>query len=633
MKTRAPFGAWESPITPDTMAKAGARLGSPRIEADGSFTWSESRPGEGGRVTVLRSRRSSGSAPVEELVPAPFSVRTRVHEYGGRAHAIDGETIFFVSQADQRLHRVEAGRAPEPVTDGAVRIAEPLVDARRGRVVSVTERPRDGAEPEAAIGALDLATGRIEALASGHDFFSSPVLSPQGDRLAYLAWDHPVMPWDGARLYLQPLSREGACEGPPRPIPPERGALGAAIQPAFGADGTLHACVEAGDRFALHRVEEERLVSLGAAPDLELGAAIWSLGTRLFAFADEGSVVGVACGQGRSQLVRVDLATGALARLPTPHAMIGELDCRGRDLLYTVGWAGQGTKLVHLDLETGRFEVVRDALAGAIEPEDTSEPEDVAFPTSDGDTAYGFFYPPRNARFEGPEGEAPPLVVVAHGGPTGCASPTPQLSIQFWTTRGFAVLDVNYRGSTTFGRAYREKLRGRWGVVDVDDCIAGAKHLAAAGRVDPKRAIVRGSSAGGYTVLRVVTKDGFFRAAACLYGPSDPRALAAATHKFESRYDRFLFGEGEAYERALDERCPLRDADRIETPIIFFQGLEDPAVPPDQTRRMFEALVARGVTTELHAYEGEGHGFRKAETIRDVWTRELAFYRRVLALG
>lgn len=621
----APFGTWDSPISPELMTRAGVRISAPDISEQGDWTWVEGRPLERGRNVVVRRSADGQTADVS---PEDRSVRTRVHEYGGRAYLGVGAALYFVDFMSQRLCRSEGGVVAE-LTDGTVRLADFVHDRAHARLFAVAERAVDGGQPENALAAVDLASSRVDLVVRGHDFFAAPALSPDGRRLAFLAWDHPHMPWDAATLYVADIAADGSV-GAPRAL--AGGPSGSAFQPSFDAEGSLYACVEVEDRWTLFRFEGERAVPLGKSAEWEVGTPLWNLGTRVYGFTSTGTAIAIAYGGGFAKLIEIDLKTGSASVVCDEYAMIGELACRGKDVLFTIGWAGSATRLVHYDVASKTTQTLRYAFEGAIEDADVSSAEPVSFETTGGDTAHGFFYAPRNSRYQPPAGSKPPLMVLAHGGPTGCANPTLQLSVQFWTTRGFAVLDVNYRGSTTFGRAYREKLRGRWGEVDAEDCAAGARFLAESGRVDPDRVIIRGQSAGGYTVLRVLTEQNVFRAAACLYGPADPRALVHDSHKFESHYDRYLFGSGDGYERALDERAPIHAADRIQAPVIFFQGMEDKAVPPQQTQRMYEALTARGIATEYHGYEGEQHGFRKAETIRDVWTKELAFYRRVLAL-
>jgi dienelactone hydrolase len=626
MSTERPFGTWSSPITPALMARGGTRLAFPDVLADGTLSWIESRPADGGRSVPVQ--RAPGAQPHDAL-DAPHSVRTRVHEYGGRAHLALPDALYFVAAKGGGLFRRAAdGQASAIGEPSGFRLAELVSDPDRDRLLCVGEQEREGGEPENGIVAVSLADGRVEWLARGHDFYAAPARSPSGAQLAFLAWDHPTMAWDAAALYLAELSRDGSVISTRHVA---GGPTGAAFQPTWSPRGELYFALEDGERWTLHRLADgraERVCDAG----VELGAPLWNLGTRLFAFSDARTVIATGLWQGRSRVVRIDTETGGCETITDELPHVGELACGASTALALCGWAGGGSRLVAIEPRSGALSVVRDVLEGVLDAAFVSKPEAISYPTSRGDIAYANLYRPRSPDFHAPAGSRPPVVVLAHGGPTGCANTETQLSIQFWTTRGFAVLDVNYRGSTGFGRTYREKLRGEWGVLDVDDCVAGVRHLAGLGEIDPARAIIRGGSAGGYTVLQALTDHDVFRAAACHYGPSDPRTFVSETHKFEKHYEKYLFGEGEACARALEERAPIRKVEHIRAPVIFFQGLEDPAVVPSQTSRVHEALKQRGVETEYHGYAGEQHGFRKAATIEDVWEKELAFYKRVLAL-
>jgi dipeptidyl aminopeptidase/acylaminoacyl peptidase len=625
METK-PYGTWDSSITPELMAKGGTRLAFPDVLEGGELSWLEGRPTEGGRYVPVRTTQPD--------VPAPFSARTRVNEYGGRVHLAIGDATWFVDAKSGTLMKWQGGAAEAVGGASGFRLADFAALPDEQRLVAVGEQAREGAEPENGLVSISLADGAVRWIARGHDFYAAPAISSDGKQVAFLAWDHPHMAWDAATLYLADLGTDGSLSEP-RAIC--GGPEGSAFQPTWSPSGELFCALEAGERWSLHRVRNGR-AELVADAGIELGAPLWNLGTRLFAFVDARTVVGTGLWDGSSRVVRIDVDSGAVETLTTELRHVGELAARGDKALLLCGWAGGGTRLVELDLTTRSTRVVKNALEGVIDPADLSTPEAVSYPTSGGATAHANFYPPKNSRFIGPDGARPPVVVVVHGGPTGCANNDLVLSIQFFTTRGFAVLDVNYRGSTGFGRSYREALRGRWGELDVDDCVAGVRWLAERDRIDPERAIIRGGSAGGYTVLQALSDHDVFRAAACHYGVSDPASLSVDTHKYEKHYDVYLFGPthgedgGAARARAFEARTPIRKVDRIRAPVIFFQGLEDPAVTPAQTEGIYLALRARGVDTEYCGYAGEQHGFRKAETIVDVWSRELAFYRRVLSL-
>lgn len=644
-KTSAPYGSWESPITPDMLSRR--RLSCPTFVDPDAIAWLESRPSEGGRSTVVL-RGADGAE--RDLVPAPFNARTRVHEYGGLPFVFlpDAHTarssLIFSNDADAALYRVDdvlgAPTAPTLLTPrselqgGKVRIAEPIWDRGRNRLIAIGEVHTKSKYPENGVVTVDLATGAIDWLVQGHDFFSSLALSPDGRELAFLTWDHPNMPWDAAVLRTADLADDGSLK---RTRAIAGGPNGSAFQPTYAPNGELYFVLETKDfAWSIHRRRTGNVELVHGSHD-EWAAPLWNLGTTTFGFVSKSKLVAAVMSNGRGYLTELDVSkVQAKAPVGRDYGHIGQLQARpGRGAIFTTGWAGSGTGLVVAPME-GEPTPVVDVFASLFEGDekvlsrdDVSTAEFVSFHTTDGDVAHGWFYPPRSSRFEAPEGSGPPpLMVLAHGGPTGCASPTMSLAIQQFTTRGFAVLDVNYRGSTGFGRAYREKLRGRWGDADVDDCVKGALALADAGKVDRKRLFIRGGSAGGYVVLMAVCKyPDVFAGATCLYGISDPRSCGADTHKFESQYERYLFGATpEAREAAFAARTPLDVVDRIKTPVVFFHGREDKAVPLSQTERLYASLKQRGVRTECHVYDGEQHGFRKAETLKDVATRELAFH-------
>jgi len=624
------------------MSRGGARYAFPTLHARGAV-WVESRPWEAARSVIVLHQETT-----RDLIPAPFSARSKVHEYGGLPYVLTGDTLFFIEQKDGRVYRTSLeGREPTPVTQASpFRLGELILDTSRDRLLAVGELHSEGAQPENGIVSISLQTGEIAWLVRGFDFCASPALSPDQKALAFLTWNLPQLPWDAASMHIAMLNEYGAIE-----VSSEiaGGETGAAFQPTWSPTGDLIFALEraVGDDAAwnLHRVkhasdlrmrgEVERLfVSMD-----EWGAPLWNLGTQLFAFVDAETVIGTPMREGVSRLVRVKLGEETSYEvLEEDMTHVGHFAASGDALLLSYGWAGQGNRIELRSLLDGTKRTLASALSPLFEgPNPTLREGDIPLAErvqflSDGAPVHAFFYAPKSASVSG-SGALPPLLVIAHGGPTGVTSPIPSMTILQFTTRGFAVLDVNYRGSTGFGRAYRERLRHAWGEVDVDDCVAGAQAMAALGKVDGTRMLIRGGSAGGYTLLMALLRHpGVFSAATCLYGVSDPRSLTDDTHKFESGYASTLFGDGEVREKAFRERSPILQADAITTPVLFLQGREDKVVTPDQSVRMHAALQARGIPTEIAVYEGEGHGFRQAATLRDVFQRELAFYARVFAM-
>ena len=621
MKTR-PFGTWRSSITADAIVAETIRLASVSLDA-GRIGWLEGRPGESGRSVLVRT---DDAGRATDVTPPPFNVRSRVHEYGGGAYAVSGERVWFSNFEDGRIYAQTGAGTPAPLTGaGPARFADLTVDPKRRRLLAVRETHRDGAPPLNDLVAISLDEGAVRTLASGHDFFAAPAPSPDGRQLAWLAWDQPDMPWDAAALWLADLDADGA---PGTPIRIAGGSGSAAFQPAWAPDSALWCVVDPDGWWNLHRWHDGELRCMHRA-ESEFGKPLWQLGTTTFGFDGRGSVVCTWRDDGAWRLGRL-APDGSMTPIPLPWTSIDSLVVGGSTAAFIGGAPDRSAAVVSLDLDSGESHVHRTSSALSIEDGMLSRPVALTFPTGgSAEIAHGFYYPPRNASYRAPAGEAPPLVVMSHGGPTGCTSDTLSPATQFWTSRGFAVLDVDYRGSTGYGRAYRERLYGGWGVVDVEDCVAGALHLAETGRADRKRLAIRGGSAGGYTTLAALTFHDVFGAGASYYGICDLEVLAADTHKFEARYLDRLVGQWPADRDVYRARSPLHHASRLGCPIIFFQGLDDRVVPPNQAELMVDALDRQGLPVACLMFEGEGHGFRSADTIRRCLEAELVFYGRV----
>jgi dipeptidyl aminopeptidase/acylaminoacyl peptidase len=633
----APYGTWRSPVTPALITGTQVGLAGPWLDGGGVAYWTESRPLEGGRVTLVR-RQPDGR--VEEVTPAPFNLRTRVHEYGGRAYAALGGVVVVVEFRDQRLHRVGLG-APVPLTpeSGALlRYAEPVLDLPRRRALAVREDHRGGGEPRNELVAVPLEGdgGGGEphegvVLDGAHDFVAYPRPSPDGRLLAWIAWDHPDMPWDGTTLWVAELDARGLPAGPPRLV--AGGREESVVQPEWSPDGTLHFLSDRdGGWWNLHRWRGGRAEPV-CPMEAELGGPLWQLGARWYELLDDATAVGVVARPGGAELARIDLRAGTAAPLPLPFVEYAGLSAAGGRLLVQALAADAPGTLLLLDPATGRREALATTGELPVAASAFARPEPVSFPSADGRTAHALFYAPSSPDHAAPAGELPPLVVRSHGGPTGRASPALNLQVQYWTSRGFAVVDVDYGGSTGYGRAYRRLLDGAWGIVDVEDCVAAARHLVATGRADPARVAIRGGSAGGYTTLCALTFHGHaFAAGASSYGVGDLETLARDTHKFESRYLDRLVGPWPEAAATYRARSPLHHVDRLARPVIFLQGLDDKVVPPNQAEQMVAALRAKGLPVAYLAFAGEGHGFRRAETIEAALEAERAFLCRVLGI-
>lgn len=617
---RAPYGSWKSPITSDLIVAKSIGLSEVRLDG-GDVYWVESRPEEAGRNVVVRNG--------EDVTPAPFNVRTRVHEYGGGAWTVDDGVLYFSHNADQRLYRLIPGGSPVAFApEGAWRYADGIIDRKRRFWIGVREDHSGAGEAVNTIVAIALegepSSGRV--LASGHDFFSSPHLAPDGRSLAYLAWDHPRMPWQGTTLYTVALAEDGTAS---EPVAIAGGEKESIFQPEWTPDGS--AIIFVSDRtgwWNLYRYSIATRETTPLAPmDAEFGVPQWVFGLSTYAFAGPDRLVCSYISDGLAHLATLDLATKRLDPIELPFTDITSIRAWGDTVVFRAGSPTAPSSIVRLDLGTRKIETLKQSTATdpAISKYFTAV-QPIEFPSAGKRTAYGLFYPAFNPDYDAPESEKPPLLVKCHGGPTSAASSTLDLRIQYWTSRGISVLDVNYGGSTGYGRAYREVLDGAWGIVDVEDSVHGARHLAEQGLVDGARSVITGGSAGGYTVLAALTFHDYFRGGASYYGVSDLAALARDTHKFESRYLDSLIGPYPERADLYRERSPIFHVDRLSAPVIFFQGDEDMAVPPSQAESMVEALRQKGVPVGYLLFSGEQHGFRQGANIKRALDAELYFY-------
>jgi dipeptidyl aminopeptidase/acylaminoacyl peptidase len=628
MPSVAPYGSWRSPIGPAVVAAGGRRLAAPALAADGAVWWAEGRPAEGGRVVLMR--RPEGGEP-EEVTPRDTNVRTRVHEYGGGAWVLGAEDlVLFTDFADQRLYRQRLGAepvaiTPEPETAAGLRYADFRLTPDGLTVVCVREVHGEG-EAENQIIALPLdGSAKPSVLASGRDFYSFPRVSPDGAWLAWTCWDHPNMPWDGTELWLAPL--EDTADAALVAGGPEESVF----QPEWDGEGRLHFVSDRDGWWNLYRDEGETLTQL-TGEEAELGHAQWLFGGSTYAFLDDGSIAVVHCERGEERLFLLDREAELLRDLELPYTSFGfpSLSARGTAVAFAAASPARETAVVVYDIASGALETVREASEESIEDAYIPIPRAIEFPTTSGETAHGFYYPPTNAEFEAPQGELPPLIVQSHGGPTSHTTPALDREFLFWTSRGIGVVDVNYRGSSGYGRPYRQRLRGGWGVLDTEDCIAATRHLAASGEADGERLAIRGGSAGGYATLCALVFHDDFATGASYYGVADTETLATDTHKFESRYLDSLIGPYPEQKGLYYERSPIHFVERLRVPVILFQGLDDEVVPPSQAETMVAALERNGVAHAYLAFAGEAHGFRRSETEIRCLEAELYFYGRIL---
>ena len=624
----APYGSWKSPITSSMMASETITLRQAALDGKNIY-WSEMRQTEGGHYVIVR-RTPDGRTT--DVTPPSFNARTRVHEYGGGDFTVANGAVYFSNFADQRLYRQTPGDQPQPLTPEAeFRYADGILDFRRGQIVCVREDHtfRDH-EPANTIVSIDLEQGgNGRVLVSGNDFYSSPRLSPDGSRLAWLTWNHPSMPWDSAELWIGEIEADGSLGQVTRIT---GGADESIFQPQWSPDGVLHFVSDRTGWWNLYRWRGGRVEPL-TQMEAEFGRPQWRFGLSTYAFESANCIICTYVKQGIWNLASLNTDTGQLDPIETPYTEMGSLCAGPGRALFFAGSPTQGEAVVHLDLATRQTRVLRRGSEVTIDEGYISLPQTIEFPTEHGLTAHAFFYPPKNRDYVGPPGERPPLVVMSHGGPTGTARSILDLEIQYWCSRGIAVLDVNYGGSTGYGRAYRQRLEGQWGIVDVADCVNGARYLVKRGEVDGNRLIIRGGSAGGYTTLCALTFHDVFKAGASFCGISDLEAMTKETHKFESHYLEGLIGPYPERRDLYQERSPIHFAGRLSRPVIFFQGLEDKVVLPNQSELMVEALRAKGLPVAYVAFEGEQHGFRRAENIKYMLDAELYFYSRILGFA
>ncbi len=622
-RRRASYGSWKSPISSDIISSGVVRFDSEIAVSSDQLYWIEMRPASAGRYVIVRWRDGTRS----DVTPGSFNARTRVHEYGGGAFLVDGDTVYFSNFADQRLYRQDPQSDPTPITpEGKLRFADGVIDHKRRRIVSVCEdHSLTESKPVNSIITIDLKDGGIKSLVRGNDFYSSPRVSPDGTQIAWLTWDLPHMPWDFTELWLASIASDGT-------LVHSRKIAGSAedsiCQPRFAPDGTLHFVSERTGWWNLYRWRNEKaepIAKMGA----EFASPAWTFGTSDYAFESNDRIVCAYTRSGRSFFAIIDTRSLQMDAVDLPYTSIGSVQATPGHAIFLAASPTTPSSVLRLDLSSGKTEVLRRSTEAEIDAGYLSTPEDIEFPTEDALTSHAFYYPPKNKDFAAPDGERPPLLIFSHGGPTSSTSSGFNLSIQYWTSRGFAVADVNYGGSTGYGRDYRRRLDGRWGIIDVDDCANCARYLIREGKADANRVAIRGGSAGGYTTLAALTFRDLFKAGASYYGVSDLEALEKDTHKFESRYLERLVGPYPERRDLFIERSPIYHVDRLSCPVIFLQGDEDKVVPPSQAELMVEALRKKKLPVAYILFQGEQHGFRQSKNIKRALEAEFYFYSRI----
>lgn len=626
IQTTSPYGSWTSPITADMIISNTKQYIQYQLVGEMVY-WLEGRPMENGRQVIVQHHLPTGKQ--KDLTPSQINVRTRVHEYGGGHFKVYNDAVYFSNFSDQRLYQLmlETGALTPVTPELSYRYADGAFSAQ----LAVYVREDHTADGEPVNTLVSLALDGADAgtvLASGHDFYASPTFNVDGTKLAWLAWSHPNMPWDGTELWCADV-----VNGTLQNAHCVAGGLEESIyQPLWGADGKLYFVSDRNNWWNIYCLHDGTIVPV-LEMEAEFGVPQWVFGSATMVWETAVTLLTRYTQNGLWHLGRLNVQTGAFETIPLPEITnISTMPnlCHNGQTVLMVGSPNRTSHLVTVDLQTHQIKPITDDGAPSVDTTYISAPQPIEFPTSQERTAYALYYPPTNPDIVPPTDEKPPLRVLIHGGPTGSAKTSLQMGIQYWTSRGFAVVDVNYGGSTGYGRAYRQRLNKQWGIVDVEDCIQCAHYLASQGWVDPQKLTIEGGSAGGYTVLCALTFHNQFSAGASYFGISDLEALAQETHKFESRYVDSLIGKYPEEKEIYQQRSPINFVDQISTPLILLQGLEDKVVPPNQSEMMFEAVKAKGIPVAYVPFEGEQHGFRQAKNIKRSLEAELYFYSQVL---
>ncbi len=649
--TPLPYGCWPSPITAELVAGAATSLSEPRLDGDTAY-WLERRPQEQGRTVLMRCR-VDGTA--EEVTGPSINLRSRANEYGGGSYAVDNDVIYYCDNADQRIYRQRANEAPQAITPTTTP-ARPQADSWRyadltpdpthqqliavfedHSAVSVDGETGTAQEPQHSLIAIDLSDSQFtqHVLASGDDFYSSPVLSDDGNQLAWLSWNHPNLPWDHTHLWQARFDAHGQLQDAELIAGQEPESI---FQPGWSPSGALYFVSDRSNWWNLYRVQQGGIEAV-CPMDAEFGLPQWVFGMRTWGFANHENgvnateIIALYSQNGLWQATRICLNSGERSALKLSHTQYNGIAVHGNQILSIAASARQSWVCSRYQLDTQQQHILNSVTPLGFDSETLSIPESLEYPSEECRDSHALYYRPTNPQVSTTKGELPPLLVKTHGGPTAATGSALDLSIQYWTSRGFAVLDINYGGSTGYGRAYRQRLYGQWGEVDVDDCVNGALWLVQQGEVDKHKLAIRGSSAGGYTTLAALTFRNVFKAGASYYGIGDLEALVRDTHKFEARYLDQLIGPYPQRQSLYQQRSPIHSVDQLSAPVIFFQGLKDKVVPPQQAEAMVAALQAKQLDVEYLSFADEGHGFRQADTLVQCLEAELAFYIKQFGLA
>jgi len=627
-KTPKAYGSWPSAISAELITRAAPGLNF--LQSHGErLLWIESRPWEAGR-NVIMCREADGS--IRDLLPAPFNHSSRVHEYGGMAYAADDNNLYFVNAADQRIYQLSLTEKKQPIaiTEKGPRFADLILDPARQRLIAVCEVHHQEREPENTLVSIAIADGSLSTLASGADFYAYPRISPDSKQLCWIEWQHPNMPWDSTQLWQANLTDNGLTN---KTLVAGADNDEAIFQPQWSPDNQLYFVSDKNNWWNIYRIKNDAVVTV-LEMEAEFATPLWQFGMCTYDFIDANNIACIWTAKGVWNSGFIHIASGKLSQIDCHYSSMQALTCHQDKLVVVAGAAALPSELISIS-PCGAVESVYSPATLALDPEDLAEPQSILFASgddSDSQQVHAFYYPPTNGQYCGLEGELPPVIALCHGGPTGATDSGLNLKLQYWCNRGFAVVDINYRGSTGFGRAYRHSLAGAWGIADVQDTQHAVGYLSEQQMVDPQRCLIRGGSAGGYTVLSALTFTDSFQAGASLYGIGDLETLAKDTHKFESRYMDSLIGPYPERRDIYLERSPIHHAGGLNCPVIFLQGLEDKVVPPNQAEMMVKLLQDKGIKVAHITFSDEGHGFRKADNIIRAMESELQFYQEVFNL-
>ncbi|WKA54746.1 S9 family peptidase [Planococcus shixiaomingii] len=623
-KTTSPYGSWKSPITAELITQDTVTLESVAFYGEDIY-WIEELPAEAGRNTVMKKSKDGN---VTELTPAPFNVRSRVHEYGGAPFLAHQSQLFFSNFEDNLLYLRQENGSIHPITsDSNHRYADASIDASHGRLYWVREDHTESAIfAETTIVAMDLDGNNEIVIVSGNEFYSNPRISPDAKQLAYLTWNHPNMPWDETELWTADLNDDGSVSNAKRVA---GGTNESIIQPVWSPDGVLYFLSDRSNWWNIMRLNNGEVEEV-CPMEAEFGSPSWIFGKSDYDFIDETTIIASYVQNGRQHLAKIDVQNGTVSPVETGFSLFYSIHSNGQKITFIAASPTQFPRVVRVDLDGKQVEEIRLSSSLTLDENYLSLPEPIEFPTEGGKTAHAIYYRPKNADYMAPADEKPPLLVHVHGGPTSASPAILDLAFtQYWTSRGFAVVDVNYGGSTGYGREYRERLRGNWGIVDVQDCANAVRYLVEQGEVDSNRVAIAGGSAGGYTTLASLAFTDVYKAGASYFGLSELEVFATETHKFESRYMDSMLGPYPEAKQVYYDRSPINFTDQLSCPVIFFQGLDDKIVPPNQAELMVEALKEKGLPVAYLAFEGEGHGFRMDQNIKRSIEGELYFYSKV----